>query len=64
MPFKGLDLPQGYKQKKAFIVAEGPMQITCGTFWKMVHQQGCGTIVMLSNTIEYKKVNPIHLGKN
>ena len=27
---------QGYKQQKAFIVAQGPMESTCRDFWKMI----------------------------
>jgi hypothetical protein len=47
---------QGYKQKNAFIIAEGPLNTTCCAFWQMIHQFQCGTIVMLSELIEYKKV--------
>lgn len=28
---------------------------TCTEFWKMIHQYDCGTIVMLSDLIEYNK---------
>lgn len=28
---------------------------TCNEFWKMIHQYNCGTIVMLSDLIEYNK---------
>lgn len=46
---------QGYKHKKAFIVTQGPQVDTCNEFWKMVHQYNCGTIVMLSDLIEYNQ---------
>jgi len=38
----------GYKQKKAFIIAQGPLDTTCRDFWKMVYERNCGAIVMLS----------------
>ena len=47
---------QGYKQKKAFIIAQGPLESTCSDFWQMIHQFQCGTIVMLSSLKEYKQV--------
>lgn len=46
---------QGYKEKKAFIVTQGPSEETCNEFWKMVYQYNCGTVVMLSDMIEHNK---------
>ena len=43
---------QGYKHKRAFIVAEGPMQSTVRNFWKMVYERNCAVIVMTSDLIE------------
>ena len=48
--------PQGYKQPKAFIIAQGPMSSTCEDFWKMVYDRKCGAIVMLSNLQENREV--------
>ena len=46
---------QGYKHKKAFIIAQAPQERSCNEFWKMVYQYNCGTIVMLSQLIEYNQ---------
>ncbi len=48
---------QGYKQKKVFIIAQGPLENTCGHFWQMIQQYKCATIVMLSDIMEYKQVS-------
>ena len=52
---------QGYKQQKAFIIAQGPMESTCRDFWKIVHDQQCGAIVMLSRLSEDGKVGEVCL---
>jgi len=52
----GLIYVQGYKQQKAFIIAQGPMESTCRDFWKMICERGCGVIVMLSRLNEDGKV--------
>ena len=43
---------QGYKQKKAYIIAEGPMESTARNVWKLVYSKKCGAIVMLSDLME------------
>ena len=43
---------QGYKQQKAFIIAQGPLESTCTDFWKVVYDRKCGAIVMLSQLTE------------
>ena len=43
---------QGYKHKKAFIVAEGPMQSTVRNFWKMIYERNCVMVVMTSGLVE------------
>ena len=43
---------QGYKHKRAFIVAEGPMQSTVRNFWKMIYERNCAVVVMTSGLIE------------
>ena len=52
---------QGYKQQKAFIIAQGPMESTCRDFWKMIHDRRCGGIVMLSRLREEGKVGELGL---
>ncbi|CAI8024114.1 Receptor-type tyrosine-protein phosphatase alpha [Geodia barretti] len=42
----------GYKQKRAFIIAQSPMESTARDFWKMVHDRKCGVIVMLCDLVE------------
>eukprot|EP00731_Ephydatia_muelleri_P019065 Em0011g1105a len=42
----------GYKQQKAFIIAQGPLKSTCRDFWKMACDRKCGAIVMLSQLEE------------
>ena len=43
---------QGYKHKKAFIVAEGPMESTVRNFWKMIYDHNCAVVVMTSGLVE------------
>ena len=43
---------QGYKHKRAFIVAEGPMQSTVRNFWKMIYDRNCTVVVMTSDLME------------
>ena len=43
---------QGYKHKRAFIVAEGPMQSTVRNFWKMIYERNCAVVVMTSGLLE------------
>ena len=48
MLWLGLGLhPQGYKQKKGFIIAQSPMASTVGDFVKMLYERKCGVVVML-----------------
>ena len=43
---------QGYKQKKAFIVAQSPMENTVRDFLKMMVDRKCGVVVMLTTEAE------------
>ncbi len=49
---------QGYKQQKAYIIAEGPMESTARNMWKVVYDRKCASIIMLSDLIENGKVRP------
>ncbi|CAI8037248.1 Receptor-type tyrosine-protein phosphatase delta, partial [Geodia barretti] len=46
----------GYKQQRAFIIAQSPMESTARDFWKMVHDRKCGVIVMLCDLVEDEQV--------
>ena len=43
---------QGYKHKKAFIIAEGPLESTVRNFWKMIYDRKCAVVVMVSGLVE------------
>ena len=43
---------QGYKQKKAFIIAQGPLRLTVRNFWKTIYDCKCAVVVMTSGLIE------------
>lgn len=45
----------GYKERKKFICAQGPMDSTINDFWQMVWEQHLEIIVMLTNLEEYNK---------
>ena len=47
---------QGYKQQRAFIMAQSPMESIARDFWKMVHDRKCGVIVMLCDLVENGQV--------
>ena len=47
-----LDIIQGYKQQRAFIIAQCPMESTARDFWKMIYDRKCGVIVMLCDLVE------------
>ena len=46
-----LEIKQGYKQKKVFVVAQSPTESATRDFWKMIFDMKCGVIVNL-NTVE------------
>ena len=43
---------QAYKQKKVYIIAEGPMSSTVRNMWKVICDRKCGAVIMLSDLIE------------
>lgn len=45
----------GYKERKKFICAQGPMDNTVNEFWRMVWEQHLEMILMLTNLEEYSK---------
>ncbi|XP_021708822.1 tyrosine-protein phosphatase 69D [Aedes aegypti] len=45
----------GYKERKKFICAQGPMDSTIIDFWRMIWEQHLEIIVMLTNLEEYNK---------
>ncbi|CAH0562390.1 unnamed protein product [Brassicogethes aeneus] len=45
----------GYKERKKFICAQGPMDTTVNDFWRMIWEQHLELILMLTNLEEYSK---------
>ncbi|VEN39033.1 unnamed protein product [Callosobruchus maculatus] len=45
----------GYKERKKFICAQGPMDTTVNEFWRMIWEQNLELILMLTNLEEYSK---------
>ena len=48
---------QGYKQRRAYIAAQGPLNDTINDFWRMIMEKKCNIIVMLSGTTENDQVS-------
>ena len=53
----GYQFLKGYKHKKAFIVAQNPMESTTKDFWKMVRERECTVVVMLCGLEENGQVS-------
>ena len=52
-----LTLTQGYHKLEAYIATETPLTATVENFWKMVWEQKCATIVMLSQESSHEGEN-------
>ena len=46
----------GYKNRKMWICAQGPLERTIADFWRMIYEQGTNMIIMLTNLEEYNRV--------
>ena len=47
---------QGYHKQKAFIATQAPLPDTTEDFWRMVWEQNCATVVMLTKEKEGGRV--------
>jgi protein tyrosine phosphatase len=47
---------QGYKQRRAYIAAQGPLEETVNDFWRMIMEKKSNIIVMLSGTDDSDQV--------
>ena len=46
----------GYKDRKRWLCAQGPLEHTVADFWRMIYEQGVSIVVMLTNLEEYNRV--------
>jgi len=46
----------GYKSRKRWICAQGPLERTIADFWRMIYEQGTSMIIMLTNLEEYNRI--------
>jgi len=46
----------GYKERKRWVCAQGPLESTLGDFWRMINEQGVEIVIMLTNLEEYNRV--------
>ena len=50
-----------YACKNYFIATQAPLEATIGDFWRMIWEQKCGTIVMLSKEVESSQVGSLKI---
>jgi len=46
----------GYKERKRWVCAQGPLEYTLADFWRMIQEQGVEIVIMLTNLEEYNRV--------
>ena len=51
----------GFRQPRAYIATQGPIQGTFAAFWKMVWEQNTQVIVMITHLFENGKVKKVWL---
>jgi len=51
---------QGYKQSRAYIIAQSPMANTITDFWKMISGKQCAVIIMLCELLENDEVSKLN----
>ncbi|XP_076806497.1 receptor-type tyrosine-protein phosphatase eta-like isoform X2 [Clavelina lepadiformis] len=54
--FINANFVSGYRGKNEFIATQGPLPTTINDFWRMVWEQRCATIVMLTQIVEAGRV--------
>ena len=47
---------QGFRSKREYIVCQGPLPSTRDEFWRMIWEQNCRNIVMLTKCMEKGRV--------
>jgi len=56
LPFRSFSA-QGYEEDRKFIAAQGPKENTLGDFWRMIWEQRCYVIVMITELRELGRVS-------
>ena len=46
----------GYKERKRWICAQGPLEHTVADFWRMIYEQSVEIVIMLTNLEEYNRI--------
>ena len=56
LKWKIIFLIKGYNSKREFIVTQGCLASTVDDFWRMVWEQNCSAIIMLTRCMEKARV--------